>query len=47
MTRVQLIGTVIGAVGFALVIVNAGWLAALGVFLALWGYGIQLGGEPK
>lgn len=32
-----IIGTMLGITGIALVAWDAGWLSALGVFLAIWG----------
>lgn len=37
----QFIGGSIAAAGFGLVLIYAGWLPALGVFLAMWGNNLQ------
>jgi hypothetical protein len=40
----QLAGGAIGAAGFFIFGFTLGWLPALGLFLALFGYGIQMKG---
>ena len=37
----QLIGPAIGIAGFVIVGLNVGWLAALGIFIMLWGNNIE------
>jgi hypothetical protein len=43
-TAKMLIGSAICAVGMAFIVISAGWLAALGVAVALWGYRLQMEG---
>lgn len=39
------IGGLLSMAGFALIVYSLGWMAGLGVFLALWGYGVQQWGQ--
>jgi hypothetical protein len=41
-TKVRIVGIALGLGGFALVWMHAGWVAAAGVFLALWGNNLGL-----
>jgi hypothetical protein len=38
----RVLSIALGLGGLALIYISAGWMTALGVFLALWGYGVQL-----
>lgn len=42
MNNLRMFSSLMCAAGLALVGFYAGWHVALGVFLALWGYGVQV-----
>lgn len=44
-TKLERTGMVIGFIGMGLIIWKAGWVVALGIFLALWGNNVESRGR--
>ena len=41
--KLELVGSLVGIAGFVILGMTVGWLAALGVFIMLWGNNIERG----